>query len=96
MNRRYPISRHFTQGEGRLIVHLFNGVVTTAQHGLPAMDVPLREETIPIHDIRVVFTPPRRCRLEPEGIELKVRRQGATASVVVPRLELHAMVVADA
>jgi hypothetical protein len=27
----------------RLIVHLFNGLNTTANHGLPAMDVPLRE-----------------------------------------------------
>jgi hypothetical protein len=90
-------ARHFTQGEDRLIVHLFNGVVTTAHHGLPAMDVPLREETIPIHDIRVIFTAnlPRRCRLEPEGQELEVRRQGTTASVVVPRLDIHAMVVAQ-
>ena len=90
-------ARHFTQGKGRLIVHLFNGVVTTAHHGHPATDVPLREETIPIFDVVVTFAQnlPRRCRLEPGGKELKITRGGDKASVVVPRLDLHAMVVAE-
>jgi hypothetical protein len=61
------------------------------------MQVPLREETIPIHDVRVRFTGqlPRRCRLEPDGKELPVRRDGTAAVVSVPRLDLHAMVVAE-
>src|SRR5206468_10708802 len=43
---------YFTQTgpEGRrLVLHLFNGLNTTADHGLPAMEVPLREEVVPIH-----------------------------------------------
>ena len=37
------------------IVHLFNDVNTTAGHGHPAEEVPLREEVMPIHDITVTF-----------------------------------------
>ena len=48
----------FTQTEKdsrRLVLHLFNGINTTANHGLPVSDVPLREETVPIHGITVRF-----------------------------------------
>jgi len=30
---------------------------TTAFHALPNDDVPLREEVVPIHDIRITFAP---------------------------------------
>jgi hypothetical protein len=40
-------------GDGeRLLVNLFNDVNTAAGHALPDDDVPLREETLPIHDVR--------------------------------------------
>ena len=42
---------------------------------LPNDDVPLREEVVPIHDIRITFGPGYRLgtvHLEPEGQELKV------------------------
>ena len=57
----------------RLLIHLFNGVNTTAFHGLPNDDVPLREETIPIHDITV--TP----RLQNPQSHAAARSQGAQA-----------------
>lgn len=41
-----------TDGE-RLVVHLFNDLNMPADHALPVDDVPLREESVPIHDIRV-------------------------------------------
>ena len=56
------VMRQAKGGAGRLIVHLFSDLNTTAHHALPADDVPLREEVVPIHDIRVTFDP--RYRLE--------------------------------
>ena len=44
------LMRQDKNGE-RLIVHLFNDANSTAHHALPVDDVPLREETVPIHDI---------------------------------------------
>src|SRR5207248_10162514 len=57
-----------TDKEGRrLVLHLFNGLNTTANHGTPATDVPLREEAIPIHDIRIRFekNTPKSFHVEP-------------------------------
>ena len=92
------VMRQTKDGE-RLVVHLFNDVNTTAFHALATDDVPLREETIPIHDIQVKFAPAYtlgRIHLEPGGQTLTPKRnaQGATL-VVVPRLDVHAMVVAE-
>ena len=85
-------------GAERLIVHLFNDVNTTAFHALPSDDVPLREETLPIHDIPLTFNPQyrlKRVHLEPEGQELKIEATPAGVRVVVPRLDLHSLVVGE-
>jgi Beta-galactosidase trimerisation domain len=82
----------------RLIVHLFNDLNTTAHHALPVDDVPLREEVVPIHDVRLTFGPGyrlRRVHLEPEGKELEIRKTAEGSTVVVPRLEVHSMVVGE-
>ncbi|MDB5311495.1 MAG: Beta-galactosidase trimerization domain protein [Gemmataceae bacterium] len=82
----------------QLVVHLFNDLNTTGGHALPVDDVPLREEVIPIADIRVTFRPDyriRRVRLQPEGKELEVRATPAGSEVTVPRLDIHTMVVAE-
>jgi hypothetical protein len=89
--------RQHRDGE-RLVMHLFNNVNTTAGHAFPNDDVPLREETLPIHDIRVRFDaayPVQRVHLEPGGMELEVTREATGWSVTVPKLEVHAMVVAE-
>jgi len=90
----------FTQTDGdgrRLVLHLFNGVNTTANHGLPAADVPLREETVPIHGMAVRFERdvPKRFHVEPGGREPRVRKDGAATVVELPPLELHAMLVGE-
>ncbi len=80
------------------MVHLFNDLNTTGQHALAADDVPLREETVPIHDIQVTFAPNyrlRRVHLEPGGTDLPVKQTAAGNSVTVPRLDVHAMVVGE-
>lgn len=82
----------------RLVVHLFNDLNTTAHHAFPNDDVPLREEVVPVHDIRVTFHPRYRLRhvhLEPEGRALRVHDTVAGATVTVPRLDVHAMVVGE-
>jgi hypothetical protein len=82
----------------RLVVHLFSDLNTTAFHALPNDDVPLREEVVPIRDIRVTFDPAyrfRKVRLEPEGIELKPEKTPGGTRVVVPRLDVHSMIVGE-
>ena len=81
----------------RLIVHLYNDVNTTGGHAFPQDDAPLREETLPIHDIQVRFNGYKisRVHLEPEGFELPVHREGDQIEVTVPKLEIHSMVVAE-
>ena len=49
------VMRQKNGADERLIVHLFSDLNTTAFHALPNDDVPLREEVVPIHDIRVTF-----------------------------------------
>jgi hypothetical protein len=86
------------EGAERLVVHLFSDLNTTAHHALPVDDVPLREEVIPIYDIRVNFGLDyrlRRVHLEPEGRNLEMPKTPEGVSVTVPRLDVHAMVVAE-
>ena len=81
----------------RMLVHLFNGVNTAANHGLPASEVPLREETLPIHGIEVTFRtdPPARFRCEPGGREVKVRKDGDAVTVTCPPLDIHIVLVGE-
>jgi hypothetical protein len=88
--------RQKLKGE-RLVMHLFNNVNTTAGHGHPAEEVPLREETIPIHDIKVTLKgyAVKRVHLEPAGTDLETNKAGDAITVIVPKLNVHAMVVAE-
>ena len=79
------------------IVHLFNDLNTTAGHGLPAEDVPLREEVLPIHDITVTFRRDdiARIHLEPGGKELITTKVNGGIAVTIPKLMIHALIVAE-
>ncbi len=82
----------------QLVLHLFNNVNTTAHHGAPATDVPLREETLPIHGIRVSFhgTPPRKLHTEPGHHPIEITTNSAGLSeAILPPLEIHAMLIGD-
>lgn len=90
----------------RLVVQLFNGINSTTDHGLPEVNVPLREEAVPVAGIRVRFhgLPIKRVHLEPDGIELKLEvvdakrialPPGEWREVLLPPLAVHAMVVAE-
>jgi Trehalose utilisation len=92
------LMRH-TQGDAQcLLVHLFSDLNTTAHHAFPNDDVPLREEVVPIHDIRLAFDSRYhflRVHLEPAGQDLPQNCTAAGTEVVVPRLDVHAVVVAE-
>lgn len=91
-------TRQTAAGAERLVLHLFSDLNTTAHHALPQDDVPLREEVVPIHNIRVNFAPSyrfRRLHLEPEGLELEAEITPQGTTVIVPRLDVHSMVVGE-
>jgi hypothetical protein len=80
----------------RLIIQFFNGLNTTANHGLPAVDVPLREETIPIHGIKIHLGKQdfHEMFIEPGHIAPKIL--DATGPILeLPPLELHQILVLD-
>lgn len=81
----------------RLVVHLCNTFNSSGNHAKPDEDVPLREEVVPVNDIKVMFTnyDISRVHLEPEGIDLPMTREGDKVKVTVPKLEIHSMVVAE-
>ncbi len=81
----------------RLIVHLFNGAISNANHALPNEDVPLREEVVPVHNLKVNFTDTNlaRIHLEPDGIDLPTNKTENGLLVTVKELAIHSMVVAE-
>ncbi len=92
------VMRQTTETGSRLIVHLFNDLNTTAHHALPIDDVPLREETVPIHNIQINFHADygvTHAKQQPEGSELRVTKTVDGTSLIVPKLEIHTMVVVE-
>jgi hypothetical protein len=90
--------RQKTEGNERILIHLFSDLNTTAAHAFPNDDVPLREEVVPITGIQVTFEPSyrfRRVHLEPDGIDLETERTANGTSVTVPRLDVHSIVVGE-
>jgi hypothetical protein len=83
-------------GGREIVIQLFNNLNTTAQHGLPAMNVPLREEAVPVGGVRVRFRgpAPKQILLVPGEVELKGVREAEETVVEVPPLEIHALVLA--
>jgi type 1 glutamine amidotransferase len=92
------LMRQTTSTGERLLIHLYSDLNTTAFHALPVDDIPLREEVVPIHDIKITFKPSYRLgriHVEPQGLNLDLTRSSAGSSVTVPRLDIHAIVVAE-
>ncbi|MBI1902222.1 MAG: hypothetical protein HYS13_14065 [Planctomycetia bacterium] len=90
----------FEQSDGprrRTIIHFFNGLNTAAGHGLPATEVPLREETVPVHGVRVRFAgeAPKKLHVEPGGETPKITRAGDATIVELPPLPLHYLLVVE-
>lgn len=81
----------------RIVVHLFNNINTSSDHGAPENDVPLREEAVPVAGIKVRFrgVKPTRVHLQPENIELSTREENGELVVDVPPVAVHSMVVGE-
>jgi hypothetical protein len=81
----------------RTIIHLFNGLNTAAHHGAPAAEVPLREEVVPIHGMRLRLRGqrPGRIRVQPGDAEPLQHLDGPDTLVELPPLELHYLVVIE-
>ncbi len=79
----------------RLVIHLFNGLNTTGGHGYPAAEVPLREETVAISGVDIVFHrgSPARLFLEPEHSELPCGPTDEGVLFAAPTFHTHAMLV---
>lgn len=86
-------------GQGtRTIIHLFNGLSTSAGHGLPASEVPLREESVPIAGITVKVRDqkePLKVQVQPGNLAAEVLKKGDTWTIRVPPLTTHQMVVLE-
>ncbi|MEI6914804.1 MAG: hypothetical protein WCL39_06715, partial [Armatimonadota bacterium] len=86
------------KGVNQTIVQLLNTLNTTSSHGSPAdKEYGFREEIIPISNIKVTFkgVEPKSVKLIPEKIELKPLNVADGWQVVVPRMNLHSVVVAE-
>jgi hypothetical protein len=81
----------------RLVIHLYNGMISTAQHGKPDVDVPLREESVPIAGVSLRFQglPITRFHLEPEGKTLEAKKDGNAVVVEIPPLAVHSMLIGE-
>lgn len=88
-------STFWKKPDGSLIVHLWNGLNTTSDHGLQDVEVPLREEAVAIHGIELRFKGLRfqSIRCEPEGIALESNRDGEETIVRVPPISIHSAIV---
>jgi hypothetical protein len=80
-----------------IIVHLWNGLNTTSDHGQQDVEVPLREESIAIHDIvvRVQGLTIRRATAQPDGIEIPIETFNDTQILRVPPLAIHSAIVLE-
>lgn len=90
-------STFWNKPDGRVIVHLWNGLMTTADHGAQETEVPLREESISIHGMVMRVRRPglRSARLEPEGIELPIQRADDASTIQIPPIAIHSAVVLE-
>ena len=85
------------QGD-RLVVHLLNDISSFGRsHNVPGESLYVRREVIPIHDIRLTFRDPdlKRFTLVPGKKALEATESTEGLVVTVPKLDAHAMVVAE-
>jgi len=86
----------YTQNNGkRKIVHLLNEVNTNADGALPENSPSMREDVLPIQNIRVKINDETVSTAfqEPGHIVLPITKGDGGVQVTVPRLDMHAMVV---
>ncbi|MDB5357086.1 MAG: Trehalose utilization [Phycisphaerales bacterium] len=86
----------YTQNNGaRKIVHLLNEINTTANRALAENNPSQREETVPLLNIKVALADPKAKSAfqEPGHQQLELKKTDEGVEVIVPRLDVHTMVV---
>ncbi|MBL8889222.1 MAG: beta-galactosidase trimerization domain-containing protein [Planctomycetaceae bacterium] len=91
-------STFWKQGAERTIVHLWNGLNTTSDHGQQDVEAPLREESIPIHGIqlRVQGRPYQQARCVPGDQIILPRDENGVTIFDIPPVEVHLAIVLEA
>jgi hypothetical protein len=86
---------YYTQHDGaRTVVHLLNELNTSADRAIPENNPPQREETVPIAGVKVSLSKHAATAfLEPGHQPLPLTAVGRGVEAVVPRLDVHAMIV---
>jgi len=87
---------YFIQG-ARLVIHLLNGGYS---YGFGAPSNPesygFRREVIPVHDLKVRLNRKvSRVLMVPGELSLPVKQSGGAAEVIIPKLEMHSMLVVE-
>ena len=90
-------STFWKQDGQRVIVHLWNGLNTTSDHGQQDVETPLREESIAIHgiELRLHDLKFKSVFAEPGHIPLEVRVEEGDDIVTVPPVEIHCAIVIE-
>jgi len=86
----------YTQHDGRrTVVHLLNEINTGANRALPENNPSQREEILPIFGIKVTLSDAKVSAAfqEPGHRSLPMRRDAGGVNLIVPRLDMHAMIV---
>ena len=88
---------YYMQNDGRrTVVHLLNELNTSANRAIPENNPSQREETVPVHDIKVFLSrQPVTAFLEPGHQTLAPKAVAGGVEVIVPRVDVHAMVVLE-
>jgi hypothetical protein len=90
----------FEQSAGdrkRLVVHFFNDLNTSANHGAPTSEVPLREETVPVGgiEVRLARAAWTKFCIEPGNRSLKAVWNDGQATIVIPPVDRHLLLIGE-
>ncbi|MFN0127812.1 MAG: ThuA domain-containing protein [Verrucomicrobiales bacterium] len=79
----------------RLVIHLWNGLNTTSDHGLQEVETPLREESVPIHGIKIHLNDPPAgpVTVQPENIRCDPIQENGAWTLSIPPVAVHSAVV---
>lgn len=83
------------KADGTTIVHIWNGLNTASDHGAQEAEVPLREESIPIHGIELDVTGVsfNSARAQPLDLPIEVETVGDRKLLRLPPVEVHIAIV---
>ena len=80
----------------RTLIHLLNEVNTQANRAIPENNPPQREEILPVLDIKIRAAPGfTRAFQEPGHHLLQLKQRPQWSEIMVPRLDVHSIIVLE-